>query len=266
MNKRAAIYPAILERIFLSKFREGLKRVDFERSDIVRCAEEISIRLPKNLGDLIYSFRYRASLPESIERHAPEGMTWIIRGTGSAKYSFVLVSNIPLSPSAHLAETKVPDSTPGVVAKYSLSDEQALLARVRYNRLVDVFMGIACYSLQNHLRTSVSAIGQVETDELYVGVDRKGIHYVIPVQAKGGKDRLSIVQIEQDLAVCEQKFPSLVCRPVGAQFMRDSVIALFEFETTDKGLKVCAEKHYRLVPPEAVTEEDLRAYRSRQHD
>ena len=70
-------------------------------------------------------------------------------------------------------------------------------------------------------------MGQVETDELYVGVDKKGIHYVFPVQAKGGTDKLSIVQIEQDFAVCARKFPTLLCRPVAAQFMPDGVIALF---------------------------------------
>jgi hypothetical protein len=54
-----------------------------------------------------------------------------------------------------MASTKVPDSTPGVVAKYALSAEQALLAKVRYNRLVDIFTGVACSSLQNHLRTTL---------------------------------------------------------------------------------------------------------------
>lgn len=29
---------------------------------------------------------------------------------------------------------KVPDSTPGLIVKYALSDEQALLAKARYNR------------------------------------------------------------------------------------------------------------------------------------
>ena len=70
-------------------------------------------------------------------------------------------------------EIKIPDSTPGVIAKYVLSDEQALLARVRYNRLVDIFTGITCYSLQNHLRTTVRSIGQVEIDEIYVGIDKR---------------------------------------------------------------------------------------------
>jgi hypothetical protein len=86
-----------------------------------------------------------------------------------------------------LAETKVPDGTPGIVAKYALSDEQALLALVRYNRLIDIFLGIVCYSLQNHLRTAVPTIGQVETDELYVGLSKKGGPLRNPGPGKSGK-------------------------------------------------------------------------------
>jgi len=73
-------------------------------------------------------------------------------------------------------------------------------------------------------------MGQVETDEIYLGIDRRGAHYVFPVQAKGGRDRMSVVQIEQDLAMCANKFPNLICRPIAAQFMGDELIALFDFE------------------------------------
>ena len=203
------------------------------------------------------------NLPRSILDAAPSGETWIIRPAGRGKYRFVLVGDIPLTPNPNLAVTKIPDSTPGIIAKYAFSDEQALLARVRYNRLVDVFLGVACYSLQNHLRTTAPEMGQVETDEIYVGVDKRGAHYAVPVQAKGGSDRLSRVQIEQDFAVCESKLPSLICRPVGAQFLVDDVIALFEFEQVGDDIRIAAEKHYQLVPPEAVTEEDLGRYRQR---
>ena len=263
MRKKLGIYPTILEGIFLSKFKTGMNHVNFEKNDIDKCATELGIRLPKNIGDLIYCFRYRTPLPDSIQRQAPSGLIWIIRGVGAAKYRFVLVPDISLAPNINLAETKVPDGTPGVVAKYALSDEQALLARVRYNRLIDIFLGIACYSIQNHLRTTVTGIGQVETDELYVGLDKKGIHYVVPVQAKGRKDRLSIVQIEQDLAVCDARFPSLICRAVGAQSMRKDLIALFEFEATDNGVAISSERHYRLVAPDEVSDEDLKTYRGR---
>ena len=238
----------------------------FKRDDIATFAARSSIELPKNLGDLIYSFRYRTELPASILSVAPEGETWIIRPAGRGKYRFVLVTDIPLAPNSNLAVTKIPDATPGIISKYSFSDEQALLARVRYNRLIDVFLGIACYSLQNHLRTTVAGMGQVETDEIYVGVDKSGSHYVVPVQAKGGSDKLSRVQIEQDIAVCNEKLPSLICRPIGAQFTKDELIALFEFERQGDDIRVASEKHYQLVPPEAVTDEDLLGYRQRLSD
>ena len=77
--------------------------------------------------------------------------------------------------------TKIPDATPSIVEKYALDDEQALLTKLRYNRLIDIFTGVTCYSLQNHLRTTVPGIGQVETDEIYVGVDKLGRQFVFPV-------------------------------------------------------------------------------------
>ena len=114
-------------------------------------------------------------------------------------------------------------------------------------------------------RAAVAAteIRRVETDELYVGVDTGGCQYVIPVQAKGGRDTLNIVQIEQDIALCESKFSKLVCRPVAAQFTRDDVIALFAFEKIDGEVKVLMERHYRLVDSSELTDEDLDLYRQR---
>lgn len=176
----------------------------------------------------------------------------------------VLSALVNILPNPIIAETKVLDSTPGVVGRYALNDEQALLARLRYNRLVDIFTGVTCYSLQNHLRTAVPDLGQTETDEVYLGVDRRGAQYVLPVQAKGGNDKLSIVQVDQDIAMCADKFPTLVCRPIAAQFTRDGRIALFEFEVSDKGYPVVAsERHYRLVPADGITEDEVRMYRTR---
>ncbi len=257
------LYSTIIEKIFTSKYVPGLREVEFEREDIIRVADRLKVRLPKNLGDLVYSFRYRTELPMKISSKAGKGEIWIIRGVGKAKYRFVLTRDIQLLPNVSLSITKVPDSTPGVIAKYALTDEQALLAIVRYNRLIDIFTGVTCYALQSHLRTTVPGLGQVETDEMYVGVDKRGIHYVFPVQAKSGRDKLSVVQVEQDMALCVSKFPSLICRPIGAQFMEGNVIALFELEKQKNEVRVSSEKHYKLVAPEEVTEADLISYRDR---
>lgn len=191
---------------------------------------------------------------------------WVIRPIGKSRYRFALVPDQPLVPNPSLATTKIPDATPGLLTLYAFNDEQALLTRLRYNRLIDVFTGVTCYSLQNHLRTTVPGIGQVETDELYVGVDKRGCHYIFPVQAKGGSDRLNIVQIEQDFAVCAQKFPGLVCRPIGTQFMLGGRIALFEFEKEDGQVRVNSERHYLLVLPAEINADTIRNYRERTTD
>ncbi len=107
-------------------------------------------------------------------------------------------------------------------------------------------------------------MGQVETDEIYIGVEKRGVHYAFPVQAKGGSDMLSIVQILQDVGLAAEKFPALVCQPIAAQFMAPDLIALFAFEPRIEGMPgLVAEKHYRLVSPDQVSAEDLAAYRLR---
>ncbi|MCY4363789.1 MAG: endonuclease [Gammaproteobacteria bacterium] len=261
MAKAGNRYSKLIEYIFLENYRSEAQEVNFRREDLVSAAKELDIALPKNLGDVIYSFRYRTALPESIRELAPDGLEWVIRSVGQAKYKFSLTAMPHIVPNSLLAEIKIPDATPGIITRYALNDEQALLAKIRYNRLIDIFTGVTCYSLQNHLRTTVPDMGQVETDEVYIGVNKHGAQYVFPVQAKGRSDQLGIIQVEQDFALCAAKFPQLVCRPVAAQFMEDNLIALFIFETGEKGVVINEEKHYRLVSPEEMTDEDLDKYR-----
>jgi len=250
-------YIQLIETVFFKYYKKGKVKVPFVREDLETTAAELGIKLPKNLGDVVYSFRYRSKLPDSIVRLAPHGFEWVIRPMGQAKYAFSLSTMPRIIPNEMLSETKIPDSTPGVIVRYALNDEQGLLTKLRYNRLIDIFLGVSCYSLQNHLRTTVPEMGQIETDEIYIGLDKRGIHYVIPVQAKGGKDQLGAVQIEQDFALCQCKFPNLVCIPIAAQFMEDDLIALFSFEQSGKGISILCEKHYRLVPPNELSDEEI---------
>jgi hypothetical protein len=262
-NSTKKMYASVIKHVFDGNYTKGASSVNFTRDDVEDAAKKLGLD-PKNVGDVIYSYRYRRDLPAEIAERARKGEVWIIRGTGSAKYRFdsVAIDYAYIKPRSGLAETKVPDATPGAIAMYALDDEQALLARVRYNRLIDIFLGVASYSLQSHLRTQVGDIGQVETDEVYVGIDRQGAHYVFPVQAKGGDDRHSIVQIEQDIALCKAKFPSCICRPIAAQFIGKEKIALFTFEEGRNGeAKILNERHYMLVEPNQISKEDLENYR-----
>ncbi len=263
MPKKLSLYDALIVRIFNNHFRQGVDFFDFDRVEIETVAAELNLRLPKNLGDLIYSFRYRKSLPAEIAATASGKRAWIILPAGRAKYRFELAKLTQIVPRRDLIATKIPDATPQIIAAYALTDEQALLARVRYNRLIDIFLGLTTYSLQNHLRTTVKRMGQIEIDEIYVGVNKTGQQFVIPVQAKGGADKLAVIQTSQDLAYCAEKFPNLTARAISAQFMKEDVIAIFELTIESDEVKVVEERHYRLVPAGSITADDLRNYANR---
>jgi hypothetical protein len=257
------LYDVIISRIFSDYYREGVTEFEFNRNELAAAAKDLGLDDPKNLGDLIYSFRCRKPLPIRIRTTAPGEFEWIIEPAGRAKYRFRLSRLSRILPREDLIVIKIPDSTPEIIATYAQGDEQALLARVRYNRLVDVFLGITTYSLQNHLRTTVKGMGQIEIDELYVGVSRNGQQFVIPVQAKGGNDQLAVIQTQQDIACCQEKFAGLKCRPLSAQFMSDGIIAMFELTMQDGQIRVVDEKHYRLVPSAQITAEELESYSER---
>lgn len=255
-------YEALIESIFFAHWKKGERKFEFDRDEIKQFATKLDIDLPDNIGDLIYSFRFRADLPEKIRATEPKGLAWRIELAGRARYRFVLAKENRIVPREELVEIKVPDATPELIGAYALDDEQALLAIVRYNRLIDIFLGITTYSLQNHLRTTVKGIGQIEIDELYVGIDKRGCHYVIPVQAKGGKDQISVVQTAQDFKACAEKFTGIKCRPISVQFMDEGVVALFELTVLEDDVKVVDERHYRLVPADQLDTDAIRDYQA----
>ena len=122
--------------------------MEFDREDIVATAKRLGVARPKNIGDLLYAYRYRRPLPQELLDRQPEGYAWRILGAGHGRYRFQLGRRVDLTPRQGLAARKIPDATPEIVAQYALGDEQGLLARVRYNRLVDVFLGLTAYSLR----------------------------------------------------------------------------------------------------------------------
>jgi len=253
-------YSQMIEDIFFQKYKTGDTRVNFKRVDLEKTAKKLKLKLPKNLGDIIYSFKFRNPLPNSIIETAPENREWIIKNIGRAQYAFEQVTEARILPDKMMLATKIPNATPVIVEKYAFDDEQALLAKLRYNRLLDIFAGVACYSLQNHLRTTVPEIGQVEIDEIYVGVDKLGRQFIFPVEAKGGSDKIGVVQIEQNIRLCEHKYPELICRAIATQFIDANKICIFEFIMQNDEVKKIAERHYELVSSTDITDEELAQY------
>ena len=273
---KKTLYADVITSVFFKHFESDGTRFPFTRDDLLQAMMKMGLEvtgeekvIAKNIGDIIYSFRFRRDFPDKILKTAPKGKMWMILGKGDAQYEFRLITTPNLSADPNWYSSKLHDATPEIVRRFALSDEQAALARIRYNRLVDLFCRCVAYSLQNHLRTKVEGVGQIEIDELYVGVNRQGEHFIIPVQAKKEQDRLGVSQLLQDLEYCKRTHPDMRARPLGAQLMQHTEngqkyekIVIFEFECQDTGddvlIKKLNERHFVLLPHSAILGEDLR--------
>jgi hypothetical protein len=239
--------------------------VRFGRAELDSVCHDLGITRIKNIGDIVYSFRYRSPIPEQIQKEAPQGYCWIILGAGVAQYEFRLAKVANISVGLGRQQIKIPDSTPEILKMYAPGvDEQALLTKVRYNRLVDIFTGLTTYSVQNHYRTTVDNIGQIEVDEIYVGINKHGSHFVMPCQAKSPSDCFGVAQVYQDMKLCAARFPGAICRPLAIQFTGEDSLAILELMVEEHAeafeLVVVEEKHYKLVPRSDISDIDLKTY------
>jgi hypothetical protein len=270
---KEALYSTVVLALFEKHYKGNGQPFDFAQNEYEAICKEKGLPAIGNKPDLVYQYRFRRRLPAEIEAQEPKGRKWVIELAGKGKYTFALRKLKWIVATEGLVEIKIPDQTPEIIKQYARGDEQALLARVRYNRLIDVFLGITTSSLQNHLRATVKAMNgsQIEIDELYIGINSTGSHFVIPVQAKAGADYIAAVQARQDLLYCAQQFPSAVCRAVSAQFVGDGddkdYIVLFEVALEGaEEVVLIRERRYRLAHRTEITDADLDFYKTLRDD
>ncbi len=73
MAKSANKYDQIIAKVFFDNFKGNTDSVSFDREELVSSAEHLSIPRIKNLGDIVYSYRFRKKLPKSIVDTQPAG-------------------------------------------------------------------------------------------------------------------------------------------------------------------------------------------------
>ncbi len=244
------VYDQVIVRVFEKVFTDSpaVDYLPFAKTDIEEAIKELELHLStKNVPDIIYTYRSgRSSLPEAILRYG----NWAIEGQGKSKYAFRKLDRSPyFDIPSDVAITRIPDATPQIVLKYQSSDEQAVLARIRYNRLLDIFTSLTTYHLQGHFRTAVANMGQIEIDDLFIGLDSDGQGYALPVEAKiaSPKDQLGVVQITQMIRFASQQFPDLRLRPIGVKLMPDDSFMFLEFTTVTDPNQIATVRYKRYL-------------------
>jgi len=253
------LYDQVIIEMFRRAYKPDADASPFTKDELVQVCQESSIVI-NNVPDVPYHYRTgRSDLPDEIL----DTGNWVIEGAGKGRYTFVKLKR---SPYIHIPDdlyvTEIPEATPDIVLKYGGVDEQAVLTRIRYNRLVDTFLSVTAYHLQGHVRSSVQGIGQVEVDDLYVGVDTDGRWYVIPIEAKsvGPKERLGVIQIRQMILFAKQNYSDLILRPVGIKPLDDGSYVFLEFDDKEELEAISVKRYarYKLVRDNKQTKSENR--------
>jgi hypothetical protein len=227
-------YDQLLASIFQSKWESSLTKVPFSKDEVIDAAAKLDLRI-KNLADVIYTYRSRRRMPEEILKRG----NWVIAAQGSGMYAFVKIAGETTVTIPHsLKVYSLPCAVPDIVAQNLARDEQGMLTIVRYNRILDVFCGLACFHLQSHIRTHIPKHGQVEIDELYVGVDKDGRGFVLPVEAKEEGERLGLDKVVALTLFARARYPKLICRPIGIIRRGLHLFDCIEFEPSEELSKV----------------------------
>ena len=241
-------YDKLILGAFFRYWTPGMEQFVFSRKDIDGSALGLS---PANIGDCLYTFRHRRTLPQAILDSAPDDRVWMIEGAGRGRYRFVLVKQAffdpsPAAPLIRLLDHSLPEAR---VKRKRKFDEQAILTTMRQNRMLDLALHARLTHVQAHARMSVTGIGQIEIDDVFLGVSGKtGKAIVVTVQGKRNGDRINASQILQDIRACQEHEDGLIPVPCAVHYDTASGrFAVMEFTERDGEVVLVNEQHFILV-------------------
>ncbi len=249
-------YDEVILEVFLNHYQKGVDRLVFSKDELEHICRERGITV-RNLPDVAYTYRSRRMLPDKILATG----NWAIEAAGRGSYAFRLLCNLPHFeiPLEDYAPVDIYNAIPEVVEGLLRQDEQSLLTRILYNRLVDIFTGLTCFHIQNHYRSSVANVGQVELDALYVGVDKTGALFVLPIEAKSQakNEMIGRIQVSQMIKLVRQNFPNLRRRILAAKTLADGTIGMVEFDDHEEpdDLGIVSVARFRLIRRGAIGED-----------
>jgi hypothetical protein len=260
-GNNSRVYVPILVDIFQRKYQDGDEIVQFTLDEVRETAERLDMKI-RNPSDLVYRMKSRTKLPSEI---LDKGFT-IIKIVKKGVYQFQLGESTIVDLTKENV-IQIQDTTPVAVRRFleeklSEIDEQGLLTIVHYCDLLSHFTGLKIYRLKSHVRKSVVNIGQVEVDEVDIGVGLDSLEtpIIFPIEAKSASDPLNWTQIANQVNFSKQLFLNYVIRPIGIKVDYDSLLHIIEFtpEMEANKIKIKNSATYNLI----LSEEQINAIRS----
>src|SRR2546423_2980 len=105
-SSKGSVYGDAIRTVFFKGYVKGINRFIFNRRELLEAMRSRGLLMPKsseeeiakNIGDIVYTFRFRKAFPKEILETAPTGKMWILLGVGDARYEFRLITTPSLAP------------------------------------------------------------------------------------------------------------------------------------------------------------------------
>ena len=219
------MYKSILLWVFQHGVRQaGTGYLLFSQTDLRQAAKELGLDV-RNFPDLPYNLRSRSPLPQEIDE---AGFTAIaIRGRG--QYALVTGEDKVEIPSdaavAQISTTRIPWAVRDILRP----DEQGILSAMRYLDIVSDFMGVRCYHLQGHLRTSGRLVSRSRPTMfgLRILAKRSGRFFLSRPRGQGALGRH---QMMSTIDAVIAKIPGFPVVPLAVQLQASGLLVLIQFD------------------------------------
>lgn len=230
MVKRLGKYKRILVWLFERATQNGETpdEIAFSQADVLAAAEALDVKIG-NRYDIPYNLRSRTQLPQVLL----EAGFSSIAARGSGEYAItkdddsVTIPDELIGDVVGIPSEKLPSAIRGVLR----ADEQSMLSAILYAEVIGQLFNVPAWRLQGHLRTRGSFGQQVEADEVYICEFPEG-HKVVPIEAKGPREKLGKSQIRSVIDAVLTTIPGLPVIPLGLQLNKNGELEIVRFEFT----------------------------------
>src|SRR5258705_3960581 len=89
-SEKEARYDAVVSELSRRNYNSKSNSFAFERSELLDIIQTLKLVSIKNLGDVLYTYRFRREFPLSIRKTAAPGLEWAIKLAGRGRYKFRL--------------------------------------------------------------------------------------------------------------------------------------------------------------------------------
>lgn len=236
-NKAKSFIKHLIEK----NFTASQDSIPFSRDDVsLYCLKKFK-KIPKNVGDIIYSLRYRMDYLSTFDHLLDPDYTWTLLSLSTGQYELKPMPKLKLPDLTSVPVISKIDKTPEHIHNLRPLNDQSLLMKIYQNKVLSEFLEDDLILLQAHHKVNLKDWGQAEIDGIVASETSPRLYLV---EVKGYTEVIGWPQIIQLKMYAEQNHPGLPFTPIFVQSHRDWSFSIVQFDFNSEFPQVTKSERY----------------------